>query len=121
MDLCRFAEGGFIEGTADGPVLIAVAVKVIAAQVLKPDAQALVAEGIDRWHIHAERGQAMGAGDELGIVAPSQGVNHEHHRRVGIVIPGESVEVTVGAAFEYGLHQARQVSQRGKLLACQDE
>jgi hypothetical protein len=68
---------------APGP--LAEAVQIHAAQIIQPHAEALLIEGLDAGHMHAELRETSRGRHELRIVPPCHGIDHEDHRRVGLV------------------------------------
>jgi hypothetical protein len=116
VDLRRLAERGLIKRLAVAPGALAEAVQIHATEIIEPHTEALLIEGLDAGHMHAELRQTPRGGDELRIVPPGHGIDHEDHRRVGVAGPVQPVKMPIRAAFDDGLDLARGVTKRGKLL-----
>lgn len=120
VDFGGFAEGGFIPGAQNSPGFVPVGVEVIAAEVLEPDAEPAFVVMKDGGDMDAEGGESAGSRGELGVVAACVGIDHEDHGLLAGPWPGETVIVSIRAAFEDGLELTREAGQFWKLLAGED-
>ena len=117
----RLAQRGLIKRKARAPRPLAKAVQVHTTEIIQPHAKSLLIKGQNARHMRAHRRQTTRRGHKLRIVPPCHRVNHQDHRPAALLRPDQAVEVTVGAAFDDGLHRAGKIAQFRKLFARENE